>query len=296
MIDGVLLLDKPLGASSNRALQIARGLFGRAKAGHTGTLDPLASGLLPLCFGEATKYSALMLEADKTYTAVIRLGVKTTTGDAEGEVLETRPIAFDDVSLEKTLASFRGEITQVPPMHSALKHEGKPLYAYIRAGVEIERPARQVTIRELVLNRRLGDELHVTVCCSKGTYIRVLAEDIGEMLGCGAHLSMLRRVAAGPFSLDGALTLEELEAMDLDGRIASLLPVDALLGGFSARTVDEHSARRLLSGLEVETGEGIPAEIRVYGEAGSFLGLAELTHAGKLRPKRMMCAEKIRLR
>ena len=284
-IDGVLLLDKPLGLSSNQALQKAKRLYGAAKAGHTGTLDPLATGLLPLCFGEATKYSAMMLDADKGYQAVLKLGEKTSTGDAEGEIVERNEVELNGAMIEHALALFRGEIRQLPPMHSALKHKGKPLYAYIRKGVEIERPDRAVTIRELFLERFSGEELHVRVRCSKGTYIRTLAEDIGNALGCGAHLKSLVRTGTGPFDLANARTLDEIgERCDRD---AWLLPCDALLADFAKLVLGGEEAASLVNGRAVES-ERDPGLYRLYDREERFMGLVESDGQGKIRPKRMM--------
>jgi tRNA pseudouridine55 synthase len=213
-VDGVLLLDKAAGVTSNAALQGVRRLYRAAKAGHTGTLDPLATGLLPVLFGEATKFGRELLDADKTYAAEIALGASTTTGDAEGDVVERRPVTSTRADIDRVLAGFRGEGAQVPPMYSALKRDGRPLYDYARAGKSVERAARPITIHELTLDAAAGDRLAVTVRCSKGTYIRVLAEDIGRSLGCGAHLARLRRLAIGPFSVAEAATAEGLAALD----------------------------------------------------------------------------------
>lgn len=281
----MLLLDKPLVASSNRALQIAKRLFNAEKAGHTGTLDPLASGLLPICFGEATKYASMMLEADKRYRAVLKLGVATTTGDAEGEIVETRAVSLDETRIEEALASFRGEIRQKPPMHSALKHKGKPLYAYVRKGIEVERPERAVTIRELVLEELAEDELSLSVLCSKGTYVRVLAEDIGEALGCGAHLRSLIRTGTGPFDLGDAHTLEEIESRE--DRDELILPCDSLLQGFQRLDFGGMEADFLMSGRRVAAAAH-PGSYRAYDEDGRFLGLVEADNEGEIRPKRMM--------
>lgn len=282
----MLLLDKPLEVSSNGALQMARRIFHASKAGHTGTLDPLASGLLPVCFGEATKYSGMMLDADKTYRAVLKLGQTTTTGDAEGDVLEERAVSLDDGCVEPVLDLFRGEISQIPPMHSALKHKGKPLYAYVRAGIEIERPARSVTIHELVLERFSGDELALTVRCSKGTYIRVLAEDIGKALGCGAHLTALARTAIGPFSIRCAYTLNDIG--EREDRDSLLLPVDTLLQDFAKLVVGEESGLSLQNGRSVDGVGAAPGLYRMYDTQMRFLGLGEVDESGKIRPKRMM--------
>jgi tRNA pseudouridine55 synthase len=212
-INGVLLLDKPLGFSSNQALQRVKWLYQAAKAGHTGSLDPLATGLLPICLGEATKFSHYLLDADKSYRALIRLGSTTTTADAEGEVLTRSDVHVDQAQLESVLKSFVGDIVQVPPMYSALKHAGKALYEYARAGVDIERKGREVTIHQIMLERFEGELLEIVVTCSKGTYIRTLAEDIGDALGCGAHLAGLRRLTTAHLKLENAVTIEQLEAM-----------------------------------------------------------------------------------
>ena len=235
----MLLLDKPGGMTSNAALQKARRLLNAAKAGHTGTLDPMATGLLPLTFGEATKFSADLLNADKSYRATIKLGVTTTTGDADGTVVATREVDVSDEELQMTLSRFVGTIEQVPPMHSALKHDGQPLYKLARAGNEVERAPRQISVHRLTLVERREDELVVDVDCSKGTYVRVLAEDIGRALGCGAHLSALRRTRAGRLSVDDAVTLATLEALAPELRLAQ-----AAAGGRAAGVVGDRTARR----------------------------------------------------
>ena len=286
-LDGVLLFDKPLGLSSNTALQKVRRLFRAEKAGHTGTLDPLATGLLPICFGEATKFSNALLDADKTYRARVRLGQTTATGDAEGDVLVHRPVEVSEAQLEQVLPEFTGEISQLPPMHSALKHQGKPLYEYIRKGETVEREARKVTIHELVLERFAGEELEITVRCSKGTYIRTLAEDIGEALGCGAHLLALRRLAIGRFSLDDAYTWERLETMDSAQREACLLPVDCLLQALPRLELDTVQATRILQGQRLVLGQDQPGgKIRLYS-AGIFIGLGRL-EGRLLAPERLL--------
>lgn len=229
-IDGVLLLDKPAGASSNAALQRTKWLFNAAKAGHTGTLDPMATGLLLLCFGRATKFAGMLLDADKTYRAAVRLGVTTDTADAEGGVLETRPVEVSQARVREALVQFTGEIEQVPPMYSALKRDGKPLYEYARQGIELERPPRRVTIHELRLLSFGGDQFEIEVACSKGTYIRTLAADIGEALGCGAHLSALRRTRIGDFDVTDACSLDQLAQMDESARDGRLLSVGVLAG------------------------------------------------------------------
>ena len=287
-VDGVLLLDKPQGMSSNGALQTARRLLAAAKAGHTGTLDPMASGLLPLTFGEATKFSQMLLDADKTYEAVVQLGVDTDSGDAEGEVIATHPVAVDRIALESVLERFRGEIEQVPPMYSALKRDGKALYEYARAGIELERAARRVVIHALELLDFAGERFTIRVHCSKGTYIRSLAMDIGAALGCGAHLAALRRTAIGAFDLSGALTLEALEAAGEGGRDALLAPVDALVAGFPVLQLDAEAARGLLQGRTLALAGAQPgAKVRAYGPGG-FLGLAQWQDDGRLAARRLI--------
>lgn len=276
-LDGVLLFDKPLGLSSNTALQKVRRLFQAEKGGHTGTLDPLATGLLPICFGEATKFSNSLLDSDKTYRARVRLGQVTTTGDAEGEVIASCPVEVGEALLQQVLAGFRGDIRQLPPMHSALKHQGKPLYEYIRKGETVERQPREVTIHELVLERFAGEELEITVRCSKGTYIRTLAEDIGQALGCGAHLLALRRLASGRFSLEQAYTWERLEAMSQAEREACLLPLDCMLQELPRLELDTVQVTRIAQGQRLVIDHGLPdGPARLYG-AGQFIGLGNLT-------------------
>jgi len=291
-VHGVLLLDKPLGWSSNDALQKAKWLLRAEKAGHTGTLDPLATGLLPLCFGAATKFSQISLDADKAYRATLRLGQRTTTGDREGEVVETRPVALDRAALDAAVARFTGAIAQLPPMHSALKKDGKALYEYARAGVEVERAPRQVQIHaiDIVSWDDAADEptLVIDVRCSKGTYIRTLAEDLGEALGCGAHLAGLRRTASGPLTLAGTVTLAALEAMDEAERLALLKPVDALLADWPSLALDADEAGRFLTGLRRRVKLADAAALRVYGpEPGAFLGSAHIT-AGELIADRLL--------
>ena len=288
-VNGVLLLDKPRGLSSNQALQQAKRLFQAAKAGHTGSLDPLATGLLPICFGEATKFSHFLLDADKSYLANIKLGINTTTGDAEGEVLSNSEVNVGADRLNQTLNRFTGVIQQVPPMYSALKHQGKALYEYARAGVNIERAARTVNIHGIKLERFTGDEIVITVSCSKGTYIRTLAEDIGNTLGCGAHLTGLRRLTTAHFSLDNALTLEQLEAMSMQVRDQNLLPVDAAIQDLPEVHLDEASVHYLTQGQQVWKAGAIPSSyFRLYSQAGDFLGLGELSDDGKIAPKRLL--------
>lgn len=295
-VHGVLLLDKPIGLSSNDALQKARRLFQAARAGHTGTLDPLASGLLPVCFGDATRFAGLMLDADKEYFAQVRLGVRTSTGDAEGEVLDTRPVAVSLEQLLDALAAHRGDIEQIPPMHSALKHQGKALYEYARAGKTIERAARHVCIHDIELLDCELPAFSMRVRCSKGTYIRTLAEDIGEMLGCGAHLCGLRRTRTGPLSLDAAHTLETLAALDDAQRMNMLLPADCLLQELPACQLDGESARRLVQGQIVRL-DAFPDGANMVDERVTraydgtvFLGLVSAC-AGRLQVKRLLPQE-----
>jgi tRNA pseudouridine55 synthase len=291
-VHGVLLLDKPLGWSSNDALQKAKWLLRAQKAGHTGTLDPLATGVLPLCFGAATKFSQLQLDADKTYEAVARLGIKTSTADAEGAVIEERPVRVTQDDVSRVVALFTGEIRQTPPMHSALKKDGKALYEYARAGVEVEREARVVTIYRLDVDVTQVDSVQpaikMVVRCSKGTYIRTLAEDIGEALGCGAHLSALRRVDTGGFSVAQCVTLEALQAMTEEGRLRCLMPVESLLGDHAVVKLNADSAGRFLSGVRRRGVWPNRAKVAVYGDApGALLGTAHV-QADELIPSRLL--------
>lgn len=287
-VDGVLLLDKPAGISSNTALQEAKRLLAAAKAGHAGTLDPLASGLLPLLFGEATKFARFGLDADKTYLASVRLGARTATGDAEGEVLERRAVEVDDAQIAAALGRFRGEIAQVPPMYSALKRDGRPLYELARAGQSVEREARRVTIHELELLERAGDLLRLRVRCSKGTYVRQLAEDLGDALGTCAHLEGLRRTGAGDFTLAQAVDLDRFRAMDEAGRRACLLPADSLLAFLPVVRLDPETALRFVHGQAVPAATAPAAACRVLGDAGVLLGVGEAGADGKLRPVRLL--------
>jgi len=288
-INGILLLDKPLGFSSNQALQKIKWLLQAAKAGHTGTLDPLATGLLPLCFGEATKFAHYLTDADKTYVATVKLGMTTTTGDAEGEVLSLKPVNVTQLQLEHACQQFVGEISQVPPMYSALKHEGKALYEYARAGVEIERKARNVIIHSISLDSLLDDVATITVTCSKGTYIRTLAEDIGNLLGCGAHLIGLRRIATAGYQITQTITLAQFEAWSPEARLAALQPSDSAVLHLPAVTLDADSTFYLQQGQSVWRSGVIPQGLlRLYSEQGAFLGLGELQDDGKIAPKRLI--------
>jgi len=286
-VDGVLLLDKPLGLTSNDALQKARRLFSAAKGGHTGTLDPLATGLLPLCFGEATKFSADLLDADKTYEAVLKLGVTTDSGDAEGAVTGTVAVDVAESDIFSVLPRFVGDIRQIPPMHSALKRNGRPLYELARQGIEVERAPRPVTVYAIDCLGFAGDLLSLRVACSKGTYIRVLAADIGQALGCGAHLTALRRTRVGDLELAGAVTLAALEALDEAGRAGRLQPVDALLRSLPAMTVAGEAAERFRHGNPVDLQPGLGGKIRVYAD-GRLIGVGEPGSDGRLWPKRLV--------
>lgn len=289
-VDGVLLLNKPVGITSNAALQKAKWLLNAKKAGHTGTLDPFADGLLPLCFGEATKFSAYLLEADKRYRAVLRLGITTSTGDPEGEVLETREVAVGADDIRAALPGFRGAIEQVPPMHSALKHQGRPLYEYARAGIEIERPPRTVHIRALELVECDLPRVVLDVQCSAGTYIRTLAQDIGAVLGCGAHLTALTRTTAGGFALDQAHTLTDLEGLDPNQRHTLLLPTDCLVAHLPAIQLGSAEAAALRQGRNVPYLTEHQGLTRIYTSAPVFIGLAD-ADAGQLLPRRLVATQ-----
>jgi tRNA pseudouridine55 synthase len=292
-LDGVLLLDKPLGLSSNDALIKAKRIYLAKKAGHTGTLDPLATGLLPLCFGEATKFSQDLLEADKTYEATMRLGIKTTTGDAEGEAVQTREVTCNEAAVVEAMTRFLGDIVQIPPMYSALKRDGKPLYEYARAGQTVEREGRQVTIHALRMIACALPLVTFRVVCSKGTYVRTLAEDIGETLGCGAHLTALRRTGVGALTLEHAVTLDELGALNEAERDARLQPVDALLSTFPAVSLDDEATQRFLHGqrlrlADVDQTRLEAGRVRVYAQhSGRLLGVAKAGE-GVLAPERLI--------
>ena len=289
-VDGVLLLNKPVGITSNAALQKAKWLLNAKKAGHTGTLDPFADGLLPLCFGEATKFSAYLLDADKRYRAVLQLGVTTSTGDPEGDVLSTREVAVGCADITAVLPRFMGEIEQVPPMHSALKHQGRPLYEYARAGIEIDRPARKVTIRSLEMVECAPPRVVLDVQCSAGTYIRTLAQDIGAALGCGAHLTALTRIGSGGFKLEQAHTLAELDALDASQRHALLLPADCLVTHLPAVQLDDVEAEALCQGRSVAHPAAHSGLTRVYAAPHTFIGLADVD-AGRLVPRRLIATQ-----
>ncbi len=291
LVDGVLLLDKPVGLSSNDALIKAKRTLNAKKAGHTGTLDPLATGLLPLCFGEATKFAQDLLEADKTYETVVHLGLTTSTGDTEGEILATREVAVTREQIEQVLARLRGPIDQIPPMFSALKRDGKPLYEYARAGITLEREARRVTIHALDFIDYNAPFLKLSVSCSKGTYIRVLGEDIGAALGCGAHLNALRRTQVGALTVAHMVTLEQLGAHPAPREM--LAPVDALLSSFPMVSLTPELATRFLQGQRIALGKesiAVPAEqgrVRVYQDT-RLLGTANMQEFGVLAPERLI--------
>ncbi len=287
-LHGVLLLDKPIGWTSNDALQKAKGLLRAEKAGHTGTLDPLASGLLPLCFGAATKFSQISLDADKAYRATVRLGERSSTGDGEGEITAGGPIDFDRAAVEAACTALSGAIEQLPPMHSALKKDGKALYQYARAGQTVERALRPVMIHRLDIVEWEDGCLVIDVVCSKGTYIRTLAADIGEALGCGAWLTALRRTGTGPMRIDQAVTLETLATLTEVEREARLLPPDALLTDWPALRLPDDEAGRFLSGLRRRVAQADAPAVRVYGpEPRAFLGSAHIT-AGELIADRLL--------
>jgi tRNA pseudouridine55 synthase len=294
-VHGVLLLDKQVGVSSNDALIKAKWLLNALKAGHTGTLDPFATGLLPLCFGEATKFAQDLLDADKTYETVVHLGITTNTGDTEGEVIATHAVDVSQAQIDVVLAQFRGDIAQVPPMYSALKRDGKPFYEYARAGITLEREARPVTIHLLEFVDFQAPYLTLRVRCSKGTYIRVLGEDIGAALGCGAHLNALRRIQVGDLLIDQAITIEELAARDADTRCAALAPVDALLTSFPALHLSEELAKRFLHGQRLALGKeniALPVgqgRMRIYRESdGQLLGTGLMQEYSILAPERLI--------
>ncbi|MDP3030794.1 MAG: tRNA pseudouridine(55) synthase TruB [Rhodocyclaceae bacterium] len=286
-VDGVLLLDKPLGISSNAALQQARRLFNAAKAGHTGTLDPLATGLLPLCFGEATKFASELLHADKAYCATVQLGVVTDTADAEGRVLETRPVTVDAAQVRAVLPRFMGLQQQVPPMYSALKRDGTPLYELARQGIEVARTPRAITIHSLELSAWSGDRFNLAVACSKGTYVRTLAADIGQALGCGAHLAALRRTRVGMLDVRNAISLESIDNLPAARRDELLMPPDALLADLPAVLLPEQDVAHLLLGQPIRWAAAPAARCRLTGPRG-FFGLGEISADGWLRPKRLM--------
>ena len=291
-LHGVLLLDKPAGLSSNAALQHARVLYGRPKAGHTGTLDPLASGLLPICFGEATKFGSALLEADKCYETTIRFGFESSTGDAEGELIEVAPPRFSDAQLDQALSQLTGAISQVPPMYSALKVDGAPLYRLAREGRAVERRARTVNVHRIAILDRTSDSVRLTVSCSKGTYVRVLGEDLGRLLGCGGYLTELRRTGIGSFRIEQAIPLGRLDQPDMNAerREALLMPVDALVSNLPRIDLSDEAGRCVANGRAVQGATGQSGIARLYAFGGRFLGLGEATKEGVVVPKRMVSA------
>jgi len=292
-ISGILLLDKPQGMSSNACLQQVKRLFQASKAGHTGALDPLATGVLPLCFGEATKVSQFLLEADKRYLTTIRLGERTNTADAEGEVISTRPVGkLTKQALVTCLSQFKGDIEQVPPMYSALKHKGQPLYKLARAGMEVERKSRKISIHDLILHEFDGSSLSLEIHCSKGTYVRTIADDLGEALGCGAHVTALRRLQAGVFRLENCLTPETLQAIyEADGTIgldALLQAPDLAIAHLPKATLPAQMAAYVRQGQAVMLrqlpGSGL---VRLYDEE-EFIGIGEILDDGRVKPHRLI--------
>jgi tRNA pseudouridine55 synthase len=289
LISGLLLLDKPAGYSSNHALQKVKRLFRAEKAGHTGTLDPFATGLLPICLGEATKFSSYGLEGDKRYLATLKLGITTATGDIEGEILSRKEVAISQADIERVLIQFRGRISQIPPIYSALKVAGKPMYDYARKGLEVERKPRQVDIKELKHVDFSADELVIDVTCTKGTYIRVLGEDIGHALGCGAHLSALRRTMSAGLTIAQATTIEQLESLSEHQRDEKLLPIDTLAQSVPSIMLESRMVTRLQQGQCQEAhGDWLPGIVRIYDFQRVFIGLAEITEARQLIAKRLI--------
>jgi tRNA pseudouridine55 synthase len=288
-IDGVLLLDKHVEISSNGALQSARRLYNWAKAGHTGTLDPLASGLLPICFGEATKFAQGLLDAPKRYDAVLKLGFVSNTGDAEGDIQAFATPNVKSTQIDAALGEFRGRIDQCPPMYSALKLNGRPLYDYARAGLTVERVSRAVEIFSLEVIERQGDELSLAVSCSKGTYIRVLAQDIGKALGCGAYLKKLRRTAIGQFDISSAIALDALATMSLQQRLDVLAPIDSLVPDIPALQLTQPQATRLAQGQAIEPEKlAAMGNYRMYGPSGIFLGVGESSDGSRVVVRRLV--------
>jgi tRNA pseudouridine55 synthase len=290
-VHGILLLDKPLGLTSAGAVARVKYLYQARKAGHTGSLDPLASGALPICLGEATKFGAHLLDADKTYRVTARLGERTASADLESPVIETRTLPpLDFAAIETALAAFPRDYAQVPPMHSALKQDGKPLYAYARAGITREREARPIRIHELRLLDWTAPDLHFDVRCSKGAYIRVLAEDLAARLGTIAHLQGLRRLSVAPFESESLWTLEALEGLSAAALDAALLPVDAALRGWRRLDLPAGGVQAFRQGQPVETADSVPGTVRIYAQGLGFLGLGEIQGAGRLVPLRLIAA------
>lgn len=287
-LDGVLLLDKPAGVGSNALLQAVKRLYGAAKAGHAGTLDPLASGLMLVLFGEATKFSQFSLDADKEYVARARLGVITSTADADGDVIERRSCTARAEDIEPVLERFRGELQQVPPMYSALKHAGRPLYALAREGREVPRASRRIRVHELQLLRFADDDLELRIHCTKGTYVRTLVEDVGSALGCGAHLAALRRTRSGGFGVEDAVTFDQLQRDAAPARDARLLAVDRLLAGLPRIDLPEAQEERFARGQALRLERAPEGHCSVYGRQGKLLGLGEGGASGELHPRRLV--------
>jgi len=289
VVDGLLLIDKPLGLSSNQALSKIKFLFSPKKVGHTGTLDPMATGLLPICLGEATKFSSYLLNADKTYVGLIRLGYKSSTGDKEGEIIKQE---FDKIPsksvVKRILKNFIGPIDQLPPMFSALKHKGKPLYLYAREGINIPRPKRKILIHEIELLDYQGDELRLKIKCSKGTYIRTLAEDIGDKLNVGAYLLELNRTGIGSLSIDSAVKIEQIEEIKEQERVKLLLPVDELLSSFQKLILNCNDTTAIKDGKIIDQSGKTPGFYRLYEVKNEFIGLGEIDKIGKLKAKRLI--------
>lgn len=293
-LNGILLLDKVGGVSSNGALQMAKKMFAAAKAGHTGSLDPLATGMLPICFGEATKFSQFLLESDKSYRVTAKLGVTTETGDADGEVVNTSPVTASAAEIEDALMSFVGDIQQIPSMYSAIKHEGVPLYKLAREGKTVERKPRSVTIYDIRILRIEGDELEFEVDCSKGTYVRSLVEDTGEKLGCGGHVTVLRRLSAGPYPAEKMLTLEELGNIKAEGGFEAidelLLPLSTSVADWPRVELGDNAAYYIQQGQPVMASDR-PADgwVSVYeASSGKFLGVGEVLEDGRIAPRRLV--------
>ena len=287
-IDGVFLLDKPLGFSSNQALKKIQWLFNAKKAGHTGTLDPMATGLLPICLGEATKFSHRLLDAHKSYIATIQLGITTSTGDQEGEVISEKEVVLNEAQLKDTLKKFIGDTTQIPPMYSALKFEGKPLYEYAREGIEIERKSRQIKIFDIKLINIEKSIITIEVLCSKGTYIRTLAEDIGQTMGFGAYLKGLERTQTGIFQLSEALSIEALEAMPMASREKALMPIDVLLEELLSIKLNMAELDAIKKGQSIDFMSKNDKEVRLYSPSGQFVGVGQPDLKGRLFPKRLI--------
>lgn len=291
-ISGIILLDKPLDMTSNAALQKVKRLFNANKAGHTGSLDPQASGLLPICLGEATKISSYLLDSDKAYIGTCKLGITTSTADAEGDVLERKPVAdYTEHQIAEVLAKYTGTIEQVPPMHSAIKQGGQPLYKLAHQGIEVERKARTIQIHELRALRYEGDELEIEMRCSKGTYVRTLAEDIGLELGCGAHLSALRRTLVGPFSLEISVTLERLEELAEEGFESldrQILPIEQALADWPEVVLTENSAFYLCRGQAIQVSQAPTSGLVRLSANQRFLGIGEILQDGRVAPKRLL--------